>query len=86
MTTTDTQTFLDGLRTQLSNAPDGVDTATIEAAIDALASPEEERVKIWFLLDRSGSMQPVVGDVIGGFNQFVADQAAKPGKSGRAHA
>ena len=81
MTTTDTQTFLDGLRTQLSNAPDGVDTATIEAAINALANSEEERVKIWFLLDRSGSMQPVASDVVGGFNQFVADQAAKPGKA-----
>ena len=81
MTTTDTQTFLDELRTRLSNAPDGVDTATIEAAINALADPEEERVKIWFLLDRSGSMQPVASDVVGGFNQFVADQAAKPGKA-----
>ena len=81
MTTTDTQTFLDGLRTQLSNAPDGVDTSTIEAAINALANSEEERVKIWFLLDRSGSMQPVASDVVGGFNQFVADQAAKPGKA-----
>ena len=81
MATTDTQTFLDGLRTQLSNAPDGVDTSTIEAAINALANSEEERVKIWFLLDRSGSMQPVASDVVGGFNQFVADQAAKPGKA-----
>ena len=31
MTTTDTQTFIDELRTQLSNAPEGVDTAAIEA-------------------------------------------------------
>ena len=63
MTTTDTQTFIDELRTQLSNAPDGVDTATIEAAINALVNPEEEQVKVWFLLDRSGSMQPVASDV-----------------------
>ena len=81
MATTNTQTFIDELRTQLTNAPEGVDTAAIEAAINALANPEEERVKIWFLLDRSGSMQPVASDVIGGFNQFVADQAAKPGKA-----
>ena len=51
------------------------------AALEALAGPAEERVKIWFLLDRSGSMQPVASDVIGGFNQFVVDQAAKPGKA-----
>ena len=30
---------------------------------------------IYFLLDRSGSMQSIASDVLGGFNAFVADQA-----------
>ena len=80
MTNTDTNAFIDILRQQLTNAPEGVDTSALAAAINALASPEEERVKIWFLLDRSGSMQHLAEDVIGGFNQFLTDQAAKPGK------
>ena len=80
MTYTDTNAFIEILRQQLANAPEGVDTSALAAAIDALANPEEQRVKIWFLLDRSGSMQHLAGDVIGGFNQFLADQATKPGK------
>lgn len=35
---------------------------------------------IAFLLDRSGSMESVKGDVIGGFNSFLAEQRAVPGK------
>jgi len=38
-----------------------------------------EPTKLWFLLDRSGSMSDLTQDVIGGFNTFVADQAAEPG-------
>lgn len=34
--------------------------------------------KIWFLLDRSGSMFPVRSDVVAGFNQFVSDLRAQP--------
>ena len=52
----------------------------LDAALEVLANPEEERVKIWFLLDRSGSMQHLTEDVIGGFNQFLNDQKTKPGK------
>jgi len=32
------------------------------------------RPHIYLLLDRSGSMEAMRGDVIGGFNQFIADQ------------
>lgn len=77
----ETQTFIDNLKQQLANAPEGVDTSGLTNAMKKLADPEEERVKIWFLLDRSGSMQGLTEDVIGGFNQFVNDQAAKPGKA-----
>jgi hypothetical protein len=35
---------------------------------------------IYFLLDRTGSMEAIKDDVIGGFNQFLADQRAKPGE------
>ena len=38
-----------------------------------------EPTKLWFLLDRSGSMSALTQDVIGGFNTFVADQAQEPG-------
>ena len=84
MTTTDTNTFIESIKQQLINAPEGVDTSTLVAALEVLANPEEERVKIWFLLDRSGSMQHLTEDVIGGFNQFLDDQKTKPGKVRRA--
>ncbi len=34
---------------------------------------------IYFLLDRSGSMQSIRDDTIGGFNAFIADQRQHPG-------
>jgi Mg-chelatase subunit ChlD len=37
-------------------------------------------VHIYFVLDRSGSMSSIQRDVIGGFNAFVAEQKAQPGK------
>ncbi len=40
-----------------------------------------EPTKIWFLLDRSGSMGGLAQDVIGGFNSFVAEQSNEPGTS-----
>lgn len=36
----------------------------------------DTRVHIYFLLDRSGSMQSIADDVIGGFNAFVKEQQA----------
>ena len=81
MTGNEVETFIDNLKQQLKDAPDGVDVTKIEQALANLADPETERVKIWFLLDRSGSMQGLTEDVVGGFNQFVADQVLKPGKA-----
>ncbi|MDE0289345.1 MAG: VWA domain-containing protein [bacterium] len=40
-----------------------------------------EPTKLWFLLDRSGSMSALTEDVIGGFNTFVGDQAQEPGRA-----
>ena len=77
----DTQAFIDKLKQQLENAPEGIDTTGIADALNNLGEPDMERVKIWFLLDRSGSMQGLTEDVIGGFNQFVSDQGSKPGKA-----
>jgi hypothetical protein len=37
-------------------------------------------VHVTFLLDRSGSMESIRDDVIGGFNSFVAEQASQPGR------
>lgn len=38
-----------------------------------------DAVHVSFLLDRSGSMEPIRDDVIGGFNQFLREQQARPG-------
>jgi hypothetical protein len=38
-------------------------------------------VHIHFLLDRSGSMAAMAPDVVGGFNAFLANQQAQPGRS-----
>jgi hypothetical protein len=35
---------------------------------------------IYFLLDRSGSMQSILSDTIGGFDAFIAEQRATPGQ------
>ena len=45
-----------------------------------MAKKNEDRAKIWFLLDRSGSMASVAEDVIGGFNYFLAEQAGQAGE------
>ena len=81
MTNDNTPTFLADLRRTLAEAPDGVDVSAITAAIEAIENPSEAQTKIWFLLDRSGSMQSLTGDVIGGFNQFLAEQASQPGQA-----
>ena len=39
------------------------------------------KTKIVFILDRSGSMGNLASDVIGGFNQFLADQKKLKGKA-----
>jgi uncharacterized protein YegL len=36
---------------------------------------------IAYILDRSGSMQPLAGDAIGGFNAFLSSQQAQPGRA-----
>jgi len=38
-------------------------------------------VHISVVLDRSGSMSPIAGDIVGGFNQFLADQRSQPGSA-----
>ena len=37
-------------------------------------------VHVYFVLDRSGSMASIQSDVIGGFNSFVQQQRAQPGR------
>ncbi len=81
MTNDNISTFLAELRRTLAEAPDGVDVSAITAAIETINNPGEARTKIWFLLDRSGSMQSLTGDVIGGFNRFLDDQANQPGEA-----
>jgi len=42
--------------------------------------PPVTQPEVWFLLDRSGSMQSIASDVVGGFNQFFAEQRAQAGE------
>lgn len=45
-------------------------------------TPEDpSTVHVHFLLDRSGSMSAMAPDVVGGFNVFLANQQAQPGRS-----
>ena len=41
--------------------------------------PETSHVDLWFLLDRSGSMQSIASDVVGGFDAFIAEPRRQPG-------
>ena len=81
-----TSDYLDRLRRLIADAPDGFDVASLQSALSdaeaaAAAGADHDRTKVWLLLDRSGSMQHLTHDLIGGFNQFLAEQQAKPGKA-----
>jgi len=79
-----TSDYLDRLRRLIAEAPDGFDVASLQSALAAAEAAGQgagDRTKVWFLLDRSGSMQGLTDDLIGGFNQFLAEQKAKPGKA-----
>jgi uncharacterized protein YegL len=43
-------------------------------------TPTTPTVHVYFVLDRSGSMDAIRSDVIGGFNSFVEEQRAQPGR------
>ena len=81
MNTENTSEYFETLKQQISAAPEGVDISKLLEMLESIENPPEERVKIWFLLDRSGSMSHLASDVIGGFNQFVTDQVNKPGEA-----
>lgn len=42
---------------------------------------KENLTEIVFILDESGSMQPLVADTIGGFNSYVESQKKEPGEA-----
>ena len=42
---------------------------------------KENLTEIVFILDKSGSMQPLVDDTIGGFNGYVESQKEEPGEA-----
>jgi hypothetical protein len=45
-----------------------------------MTTTDASPVHVYFLLDRTGSMQRIRSDVIGGVNGFLADQRSKPGE------
>ena len=68
--------FLEALRQQIEHAPEGVDVSELEKTLAKMqkSADGQSSTKIWFLLDRSGSMQSLTADVVGGYNSFVAEQ------------
>lgn len=48
---------------------------------DVATGGSPRRTHIAIVLDRSGSMQSIRGDVIGGFNAFLSAQQAEPGEA-----
>ncbi len=43
--------------------------------------PNTDLTDITYIIDRSGSMQPLANDAIGGFNKFLEDQQGAPGEA-----
>ena len=68
-TNSNTQVFVDQLREQIKSAPSGIDISALENALKDIEQPVQTGAKIWFLLDRSGSMGRLTNDVINGFNK-----------------
>ena len=48
--------------------------AELERRLHIDAATDQHHADIWFLLDRSGSMQSIADDVVGGFDTFFAEQ------------
>jgi Mg-chelatase subunit ChlD len=48
--------------------------AELERRLHVTAPAGPNHADIWFLLDRSGSMQSIADDVVGGFDTFFAEQ------------
>lgn len=42
---------------------------------------DQDTTEIVCIIDRSGSMEPIRADAIGGFNSFLADQQREPGRA-----
>jgi hypothetical protein len=65
-------------------AVDGADTPEVapttgESGTGSAGPTGDLPVHVSILMDRSGSMSGMEGDVVGGFNSFVADQRNQPG-------
>ena len=66
----------DALRTLATRLAAAVDGSVVRQPVDGVGPVDEERAgaDIWFLLDRSGSMASIAGDVVAGFDRFFAEQ------------
>ncbi len=62
---------------RLSRPP--AEPVTAAASAGETATAEDAPVHVSFLIDRSGSMQGLEADVVGGFNRFAAEQRRQPG-------
>ena len=72
--------FFENISELIANAPEGVNVTVLEKALEKIQKADIDPTKIWFLLDRSGSMQSLADDVIGGYNSYIEDRVddAKP--------
>ena len=58
-----------------------VTTTTVTTVTTTTSAPSDVVARLVFILDRSGSMQPVESDAIGGFNSFVESQKKLEGEA-----
>lgn len=55
--------------------------AKLEALLAQQSAAEPSRADIWYLLDRSGSMNSIAEFVVQGFDEFVAEQRKEQGRA-----
>lgn len=55
--------------------------AKLEALLAQRSAAEDSRADIWFLLDRSGSMQSIAEYVVQGFDEFIGEQRKEAGEA-----
>ena len=65
---------------RISNQATNQDGTAVAATTASTDPADDVPVHVSFLIDRSGSMSGLEGDVVGGFNAFVANQRKEPGE------
>jgi len=69
---------ISGIATSTGQSSDS--TSDVPASDTGSRGDRDKPVHVWFLIDRSGSMAGLEGDVVGGFNSFVDEQRNQVGE------